>query len=81
MLVLEQGKMTVRMKDHNHLLLFSWLIATFLRQWKNVKFLLVDSNAKAGITSVEQISLEIARKASILKPSFETSLFALFLGE
>lgn len=54
--------MRERMKDKNHVFLFSWITSTFLSQQKNVKFLLINSITKAGIASVAQINLTLTEK-------------------
>lgn len=51
-----------RMKDKNHVLLFSGITPTILSQYKNVKFLLINSIIKAGIASVVQIHLTLTEK-------------------
>ena len=50
------------MNDKNHVLLFSWITPTILSQYKNVKFLLINSITKAGIASVVQIHLTLTEK-------------------
>ena len=51
-----------RMNNKNHVLLFSWITPTILSQYKNVKFLLINSITKAGIASVAQIHLTLTEK-------------------
>lgn len=51
-----------RMKDKNHVLLFSGITPTILSQYKNVKFLFINSIIKAGIASVVQIHLTLTEK-------------------